>query len=139
MRPPTTHRPRRIAGDCTYPAMIEGATKIPDPMTLPTMSIVASSSPRPRTSGGASPPATGTEIVNSGSGAAEVLGRLGDGVLGRERQHLVEAPSGQTPDEGQRGNEEDPAQNGHPLPSASVGGLIPSTSMPAARHRFSPM
>src|SRR5690242_12443327 len=30
--------------------MIEGATKIPDPMTLPTMRVVASRRPRPRTS-----------------------------------------------------------------------------------------
>jgi len=30
--------------------MIAGAKKIPDPMTLPTMSIVASRSERPRTS-----------------------------------------------------------------------------------------
>src|SRR5206468_6140965 len=30
--------------------MIEGATKMPEPMTLPTMSVVASSRPRPRTS-----------------------------------------------------------------------------------------
>src|SRR3954468_13523898 len=35
-----------------YPAMIDGATKIPDPMTLPTMSIVASNSERPRTRAG---------------------------------------------------------------------------------------
>src|SRR6266852_1118943 len=30
--------------------MIEGATKMPEPMTLPTMRVVASSRPRPRTS-----------------------------------------------------------------------------------------
>src|SRR5688572_21650368 len=102
--------------------MIEGATKIPDPMTLPTTSIVASRSPRPRTSGAPSRPATGAGMVNARSGAPEILGGLGDWVFCGEGQHLVEAPARQAPHEGQRRNEEDPAQNRHPFPSASVGG-----------------
>ena len=66
--------------------MIDGATKIPDPMTLPTMSIVASRSPRPRTSGTSDFTAGPCAVVFTAcSGAAEVLDRLGDRVLGGGR------------------------------------------------------
>src|SRR5687768_6742515 len=95
--------------------MMEGATKIPDPMTLPMMSAVASNRPSPRTSSGAAGGFT--------SGATEVLGRLGDVVLRREIDDLVEAPAGQSPHEGQRGDQEDPAQCSHSrLPSPRADG-----------------
>src|SRR5512132_1456723 len=42
--------------------MIEGAMKMPDPMTLPTISVVASSSPRPRTK-----PSAGTAVAAAGA------------------------------------------------------------------------
>src|SRR5258708_1415602 len=43
--------------------MMEGAKKIPDPITLPTMRVVASRSPRPRTS----PPRSGSAAVLAAS------------------------------------------------------------------------
>lgn len=47
----------------TYAAMIEGATKMPEPMTLPTMIVVASNSPRPRTSWGAGRSPAGADVA----------------------------------------------------------------------------
>src|SRR6187401_1768687 len=47
--------------------MIDGATKIPDPMTLPTMSIVASNSESPRTRAGRTSSVVGAVLKGGGS------------------------------------------------------------------------
>ena len=46
--------------------MIDGATKMPEPMTLPTMRVVASNRPSPRTSCGVPGVATGLGAMESG-------------------------------------------------------------------------
>src|SRR5947199_1106100 len=47
--------------------MIDGATKMPEPITLPTMRVVASRSPRPRTSCGDDDVAAGLWAMENGT------------------------------------------------------------------------
>src|SRR5688500_2343245 len=93
--------------------MIEGATKMPEPITLPTISVVASSRPRPRTrAGGGSRGAAARALTRSS--AVEILHGLWHVLLlRRQGQDPVETPERQAPDERQRREHEDPAQGGH--------------------------